>query len=116
MRIAMIVAATILCSAVFAEAPRDPTRPPSPAEVRAWFAGEQRAADPSQAFTLQSVLLSPSRRVAIIDGQRLQIGESVGEAVVTTIEAGRVELERDGQTIVLRIGTKLDNEFPISGH
>lgn len=114
MRSLMLLTISMLCSTGLAQDLRDPTRPPSPAEIEAWFAGGQAAASPADAYRLQSVLLSPTRRVAVIDGQHLLVGESIGNAEVTAIETGRVELERDGQIIVLRIATTSANEFQIS--
>ncbi|NBB93399.1 MAG: hypothetical protein GVY32_09565, partial [Gammaproteobacteria bacterium] len=60
---------------------RDPTRPPTPAEVAAWFGNgaEQRERAP---FRLQSILLAPERRIAIIDGQRLRVGDRLDNAEV----------------------------------
>jgi MSHA biogenesis protein MshK len=116
MRSLTLLTLSMLCSAGLAQDLRDPTRPPSPAEIEAWFAGGQAAATPADAYRLQSVLLSPTRRVAVIDGRHVLVGESVGNAEVTAIEPGRVELERDGETIVLRIGTPSTNEFEISGN
>ncbi len=89
-------------------APPDPTRPPSPAEVAAWFgSGSEQQQAP---FRLQSILLSPERRIAIIDGQRLRVGERLGNAEVLAIEPGRVMLERAGERIELNIDTHLTNE------
>lgn len=88
--------------------PPDPTRPPTPAEVAAWFgngAGEQQRAP----YRLQSILLAAQRRIAIIDGERLRVGERLGNAEVRAIEPGRVVLERAGERIELNIDTHLTN-------
>lgn len=86
----------------------DPTRPPTPAEIAAFFGG---GADQARrpAFDLQSILLAPDRRIAIIDGQRLRVGDRLESAKVTAIEPGRVLLDRAGETIELRIDTHLDD-------
>lgn len=88
---------------------RDPTRPPSQAEIEAWF-GTGPQVRGSAPFRLQSILLSPTRRIAVIDDQRLRIGEHIGTARVTSIEPGRVVLEQDDKNIVLEIATHLDTE------
>ena len=100
--------ATLLAMAVASAAPavEDPTRPPSPAEIRAWFgdAGDPSGAEP--ALRLQSVLISESRRVAIINDRRVGPGERVAGAKITAIEPGRVVLERDGETLILTISSR----------
>lgn len=86
----------------------DPTRPPTQAEIEAWFGNgpESRQSSP---FRLQSVLLAPDRRIAVIDGQRLRLGETLKDAQVKAIEPGRVVLERNGERIELTIETHLTN-------
>ena len=84
----------------------DPTRPPTQAEIEAWFGTGSGARD-RVPFDLQSILLGPERRIAIIDGRRLRVGESLDNAEVTAIEPGRVTLLRAGERIELRIDTHL---------
>ncbi|WP_376690408.1 hypothetical protein [Wenzhouxiangella sp. EGI_FJ10409] len=85
---------------------RDPTRPPTQAEIDAWFGTGASAGDRAP-FQLQSILLAADRRIAIIDGRRLREGERIEDAEVSLIEAGRVILQRDGETIELNIDTHL---------
>ncbi|WP_181918281.1 MULTISPECIES: general secretion pathway protein GspB [unclassified Wenzhouxiangella] len=87
---------------------RDPTRPPTQAEIEAWF-GNGPASGQRSPFRLQSILLAPDRRIAVIDGQRLRLGESVDNAEVKAIEPGRVVLERNGERIELTIESHLTN-------
>ncbi|HVY07057.1 MAG TPA: MSHA biogenesis protein MshK [Burkholderiales bacterium] len=80
-----IVAAVGIASSAQAQALRDPTRPP---------ASSARAAgkvEPS-GWTLQSVLISPERRYAIINGEVVAIGGSVGGAVLVAVAPERVTL------------------------
>jgi MSHA biogenesis protein MshK len=70
----------------------DPTRPPAMSES----AGEQDASAASSGPVLQSVLISPSRRIATINGQVLKLGDKFGEARVTKITENEVVL-RNGQ-------------------
>ena len=49
------------------------------------------AAAPSR---LQSILISSGRRVAVIDGRAVRIGERVGDAIVVAIAPSEVTLQR----------------------
>lgn len=104
-----MLALALANSALCADDPRDPTRPPTPAEVAAWFGNgmDERQRAP---FRLQSILLAPERRIAIIDGQRLRVGDTLGDAEVRAIEPGRVVLDRGGERIELNIDTHLLND------
>ncbi len=94
---------------------RDPTRPPTQGEIDAWF-GDGPGPGQSAPFQLQSILLAPKRRIAVIDGQRLRLGETVDNAEVMLIEPGRVVLERNGERIELTIETHLTNNNDGSGN
>jgi MSHA biogenesis protein MshK len=52
---------------------------------------------------LQSVMLSPSRRSAIISGQVVNQGERYGDAVLAEVAEDRVVLRRGASTEVLRL-------------
>ena len=67
----------------------DPTRP-------ATFT-PGAAPTPTGRPRLESVLIAPDRRVAIISGQRVQLGDRVGSAEVVSITESAVVL-RSGQT------------------
>lgn len=71
------------------EALADPTAPP------AAIAGELAAAPAAatRALQLQSVLISGERRVAVIDGERVQVGDRVSGFEVAAIESNLVWLE-----------------------
>jgi len=81
----------LLCLAGTAAAQRetlvDPTRPPM-------AAGESRAKEPAAlpGPRLQSVLISPTRRVAVISGSTVVQGGKYGGATVTSITEGAVLL------------------------
>lgn len=106
--IPIIVLLTMTATAHAQSELRDPTRPPTPAEIEAWF-GNGPDDQTRAPFRLQSILLGPQRRIAIIDGERLRPGEQLGDAEVQLIEPGRVVLERDGEKIELTIDTHLTN-------
>ncbi|MEO8156254.1 MAG: hypothetical protein ABI648_00545 [Betaproteobacteria bacterium] len=74
---------------------RDPTRPPS-ADTK----GEAVRSEPS-GWILQSVLISPERRYAIINGEIVPIGGSIAGAELISVAAERVTLRtRQGLRVV----------------
>jgi hypothetical protein len=94
-----VVLSGLLClagaSAAIAQSLRDPTRPPfgSGKSVPVKFY--------SSGWNLQSVLISPERRYAIINNEIVAIGGSIGGAELVAIAAERVTLRtRDGLRIL----------------
>jgi MSHA biogenesis protein MshK len=81
--------AAALATEAIAEQLRDPTRPPA---SLAPAAGDAPAASRSAGLVLQSVLIAPDRRSAIVDGRLLKVGDSVAGFRVTAIEEGVVTL------------------------
>jgi len=83
---------------------RDPTRPPAAA-----FAPQGGTPAPSalpQLPQLQSVLLGAApgaRRIALIDGESVRVGDSFRGARVLRIADSEVELQRGGERQVLRL-------------
>lgn len=67
----------------------DPTRPP--AALRNAQDGEAQSAFSGP--VLQSVLVSPGRKVAIISGKTVKLGEKYGDARVTKITESEVTLK-----------------------
>jgi MSHA biogenesis protein MshK len=76
---------------VHAQGLPDPTRPPAMIES----AGEQDA-PASSGPVLQSILISPTRRIATINGQAFKTGDKFGETRVVKITENEVVL-RNGQ-------------------
>ncbi len=76
----------------------DPTRPMQPSQ----FFGDSAAVNLDQ-LMLQSILYAPQRRIAVINGTRLQEGDRIGTARVVRIEAARVLLETSGGMRTLRL-------------
>lgn len=66
----------------------DPTRPPRVAVEQAG-APERKPAGPQ----LQSVLISPTRRIAVISGSAVPLGGRYGEATVASISEATVVLK-----------------------
>ena len=80
---------------------RDPTRPPAAA-----FAPQAGTPAPSALPQLQSVLLGAApgaRRIALIDGESVRVGDSFRGARVLRIADSEVELQRGGERQVLRL-------------
>lgn len=71
----------------------DPTRP-----ANAILEAEATGSDAPVLPVLQSVLISPKRKVAVISGQTLHVGEKFGAAMLIKINA---------QEVVLKNGTEL---------
>lgn len=85
------LAMVLLCAAGAAAAQRgalvDPTRPPMPVGE----SGARESAAPAGP-QLQSVLISPTRRVAVISGSTVVQGGKYGNATVASISEGAVLL------------------------
>ncbi len=85
-----LLAGSSASQAALAQTLGDPMRPPAtPGPSPAQAAGEVPAAG-----RLQSVLISPRRRVAVIDGRAVRLGERVGDATLIAISESQVVLQR----------------------
>lgn len=80
--------------AVHAAEMTDPTRPPASLGSEANQSGDKPTGEPE----LQSVLISPVRRVAVISGQTVVAGDMFGESRVVKITETEVVL-RNGQDV-----------------
>lgn len=87
---------TLLSSTAFAL--HDPTRPTDP--VLYFGQGNDTG---SSGWSLQSILSSPHRRIAIINGTRVREGERIGSAKVVSIQASHVLLNTGERTLTLRL-------------
>ncbi|MBI4293691.1 MAG: MSHA biogenesis protein MshK [Betaproteobacteria bacterium] len=76
-----------------AQALSDPMQPPAFAVAP----GGESAPAPA-ALVLQSTLLSKGRRIAMIDGKPMKVGDKIGTAKIVAIDATSVTL-RDSETI-----------------
>ena len=88
-----LLAGLLLSGSVFAL--NDPTRPIDPA---VYFGSGNR-----DGWALQSILFSNDRRIAIINGVRVQEGDRIGAARVVRIRDSRVVLETGNRTLELRL-------------
>jgi hypothetical protein len=91
----LFILSILLSQPVFAL--HDPTRPTDPSE----FFGTH--ATTSSTWSLQSILSSPQRHIAIINGTRVREGDSIGTAKVLSITASQVLLNTGGHTLTLRL-------------
>ena len=100
--LASVAAALALMGAahVSAEAINDPMQPPGRE-----MAGRGKAGTPAAAtrYRLDSVIIAPNRRQAIINGQRLSLGESIGGSRLIDVQATQVTLLVGGKSHVLTL-------------
>jgi MSHA biogenesis protein MshK len=100
-------AALAVCAPLAAaQALRDPTRPPVVfgRTGDGGIMGRSRDAE----WVLQSVLLSPERRYAIINGELLALGGSVAGAELVAIREGEVTLRTGGALRTVRLFPDVD--------
>lgn len=102
----LLILAALTANAACAEALPDPMRPPVVAVPQA---------DTSSVPTgpiLQSVMISPQRRAAIIGGQTVTIGAKFGNARVVKISESEVVLESDGKLQTLKLFPAVEKRSP----
>ena len=86
----------------------DPTRPPN---VVAPGSGSDAVSQPAAApQRLESILISPSRRLAVIDGQTVTVGSKVHEATVVQIAETRVTLRQGADLKTLELYPGIDRQ------
>ena len=76
----------------------DPTRPPGQGEVAIEALGST-----GSPFQLTSILVSPNRQVAVVNGSSVEVGDEIGDATVVEILPHAVWLESGEEGIELRI-------------
>ena len=80
----------------------DPTRPPNVLPGGARDASQPRGAQ-APASRLQSVLISPHRRLAVIDGRTVPLGGKVDGATLVQIAETHVTLKRGDELKTLEL-------------
>lgn len=112
----------LLSVSLSAETLVDPTRPPAEIANTAVSSASQVAVTP--AAGLQSILISKTRRAAIIDGKTFELGQSYGDAklveinessVVLVSSQGRRELRLFPAVNITQKGEKLTPKLPPVG-
>jgi MSHA biogenesis protein MshK len=81
----------------------DPTQPPA-----AFAAPDSGAGASPGAPVLQSVMISPSRRAAIIDGVVVRVGDKVGNAVLVSVGESEAVLKSGESTQVLKLYPRVE--------
>jgi len=101
MRMTAIILGALCTTPVFAAGLVDPTRPPSrQVETEPAYMGP----------VLQSTIIAPGHKRAIISGRTYAVGERIGAAVITQIAPYEVTLNKDGRETRLRIVPSLAKE------
>ena len=93
----LIAAASWACAHAFAQGLHDPTEPPSGGQFASSVAPGAAGA------TLQSVIVSEGRKLALIDGRMYRAGDKVGEDTVAAISANEVTLRGPEGVKVLKL-------------
>lgn len=88
----------------------DPTRPPGKRMV-----APSTSAAAAKAPRLTSIVISPARRHAVIDGTVVRVGDRVGSARVVDIELQGVHLQGSGDEFTLRLTRKRVKRAPGTG-
>jgi len=97
---AAALAVSVLARAADAQpALKDPTRPPSSGTP----AGGARDAAAPPATRLQSILISPQRKLAVIDGRTVALGGKVDEATLVQISETHVVLKNGNDLKTLEL-------------
>ncbi len=103
MRSATIAILLGLCGANSVAAPfADPTQPPGA------LAGGAADAAPAEGPRLQSILISPNRRVAVIGGRTVPLGGNYGDARVVRITETEVVLQTGQERQSLRLHPEVE--------
>ena len=94
----------ILCSSfAYAEQLTDPTMPESYRPKSEAVTSSQVTEGASLEWVLNSTLISPRQKVAIINGKQLEIGEEINGATVNKIDHQYVELSYKNEIIILSL-------------
>jgi MSHA biogenesis protein MshK len=92
------VLALILYSASVAAQANDPTRPPAGLDT-----GVVEGDTADGGMMLQSVMISPTGRAAIINGVMVRQGEKYGDAVLVRVAESEVVLKSGSESQVLKL-------------
>jgi MSHA biogenesis protein MshK len=95
-RLSVLIAAVLLAGAVQGAPFADPTRPPDAAPAEA-------ATGVSAGSRLESVLIAPDRRVAVIGGQQVRLGEKFRDGRVVRITESEVVIRTAEGTQTLKL-------------
>lgn len=113
--IIMLVLSCLNASVALAEELQDPTRPPAGISDPALFSGQSIM---PQVKGLQSVIISPVRCAAIIDGKTVELGAVHGNEILFEIdEYGVTMLGNNGKQRAIKlfpaVGMKIKETLPL---
>ena len=97
-------------SSACAQVTNDPTRPPV-----GYAAESPEMPVESGGPTLQSVLISPSHRAAIISGVMVKEGDKFGDAVLVKVAENEVVLKSAGASQVLKLHPGVEKREIVPG-
>lgn len=100
------LALALWCASATAQVTTDPTRPP--AGFESGMTTGDAAGDGSDGMKLQSVLISPTHKAAIISGVMVKLGEKYGDAVLVKVAENEVVLKSGGLRQVLKLYPGVD--------
>jgi hypothetical protein len=87
----------------------DPTRPVGYIAPIVQSDTQSTKATSVRQWTLNTTLVSPYQKIAMINGKRLEVGDSINNAVLVAIDHQKVDLQRESDGTVFTI--KLHNSF-----
>ena len=96
-RLAILVAGYFASASAYCAPFADPFRPPR--EVEAPAAGPSAPSTPR----LESVLIAPDRRIAVINGQQYSEGTTFGDGRILRISETEVVIRRPGRDEALKL-------------
>ena len=98
--LAVALALMLFSASSMAQVGNDPTRPPSGFGAGA---AEVDSADTGGGMVLQSVMISPTSKSAIIGGVTVKLGEKYGDAVLVKVAENEVVLKTGTTSQVLKL-------------
>jgi MSHA biogenesis protein MshK len=107
--LAGLLASSVPTHGALGQALSDPTRPPNTSGVT----GAQGEGD-APTTVLQSVLISPGRKLAVINGAVVPLGGRVGEATLAAISESAVVLKYSDRTEVIKLLGGIER-IPVTG-
>lgn len=99
-------------SAAFAEGFSDPTRPPASLGIVEPGTKTSKESGP----ILQSVLISKGRKVAVINGQTVRLGDKFGKARLVSISETEVVLKSGKDVQTLKLFPDVEKRLASSRH
>jgi len=97
---AIALALMLFSASAVAQVGNDPTRPPTGFGSGA---AEADIVDTGSGMTLQSVMISPTSRTAIISGVTVKLGDKYGDAVLVKVAESEVVLKSGATSQVLKL-------------